>query len=341
MDYICLFCRKYPTATWNKFNEILKKYEYKREQVKNEVIKLSTIQQLGTEGKTQVIRKNLNEFANFNELEITEEKGNELIQYMCSLDNEFTRKRYLKKNDLEKPSGYNSGYSIERWQKFNKLLYYLWILYKGEEEDNEFKMMELSDAIRINKDWEFWDVKKEERHGSKKFKQDNMPFCRYVYYIFKGYSYGERLKAIKRLEKHPDHAAVIERKDALMIAYLFISGELYTGDNPDELEEEVKKEIKNTEKSNEKITASKFMKKIMNQLKEINSKQSETVKLNGKIKKRQKEIMNIKKVVSKIEEVNEIEEEINEIEEEIDRIEADIVLRVIDCINSFLDYFAF
>lgn len=246
LDCICLFCKQLrPQGNWGKVEEILAKYEKNRPEFQENV--LSKTQSIGSLGMTRIINNKIPEIAGINnpeaKLEIAQDR---LIEYMYSIDLEFTR---TKKNS----SVYLSGYSLQRRHDFLEFTRYLAKLYpeydghkfyggerrnsrdanninygmvKVKTKENGYPdMTDLSRAFIWAHGWEFTPPNELNlpSYGYQKKKHDNIPFNREVYFVCKSYEKNNRLRAIERFTERPDHPEMVERKDILLMAYLFIS----------------------------------------------------------------------------------------------------------------------
>ena len=263
LDCICLFCKLLrPQGDWKKVQYLLKKYESNRPQAINDETVNRTF--VGNVGMTRIISNKMPELAAVYDLELkAEEVEDKFIAYMYSIDFEFTRRKILIHKDKEtkrvlsdNPSVYFSGYSLQRRKDLLELTRYLvklyqtydyWAYHEGDRrksaeeklsnfgdnqipveilEDGYPDMGDLAKAFMCAHGWQFAEPGELglPSHGSLKSKHDNIPFNREVYLVCKAYERSNRLGAIKRFVEKPDNAAIVERKDILLMAYLFISG---------------------------------------------------------------------------------------------------------------------
>lgn len=274
LDCICLFCKLvYTRNDWAKVEELLTEYEEKRPDEEGPV---TTKTATGTIGMTEQIRQTLQSFSESgvpeSEKKILEQ---DLLQYMFSQDQEFTRRKILVKKNKEtgtktaKKSVYASGYSLSRRSLLLDLTRYLAKLYPtydreayqgGDRRNTRDDMAEtlsmdvapvrvdesgfpnltdLSRAFICSHGWEFVEPSELNlsSYGSVKNAHDNIAFNRQIYLFCKSYEKNNRLGAIERFLLYPDHAETVERKDILLLAYLFISG--YSRIEEEDLKEEL------------------------------------------------------------------------------------------------------
>lgn len=267
LDCICLFCKLLrPQGDWKKVKFVFKKYESNRpadigSQTGNTLLS-------GHLGMTSIISNKIPELAGVSIPEsklknVETELEDRLIEYMYSIDSEFTRRKTLIKKDKktkevlsDNPSVYFSGYSLQRRNDLLDLTRYLvklyptydyWAYHGGDRrksvnekisnlgnnqipveiaDDGYPDMGSLSKAFMCTHGWQFAEPGELgfPSHGSLKTKHDNLPFNREVYLVCKAYERSNRLGAIKRFIEKPENAAIVERKDILLLAYLFISG---------------------------------------------------------------------------------------------------------------------
>lgn len=267
-DYICLFCKQLrPKGDWNKVEELLKKYEKNRPNDKMYTSKKRT--ETGTIGMTNIISGKIPKLASIDVPEYqVEDLQDDLIEYMYSIDAEFTHRKVTSKKDTKTDRPYASGYSLERCQNLRELTKYLAVLYpiydnsvyvggdrrvdsrtkkKGENafaskyayskedlkkvrfEKDYPNIKDLSKAFVYSREWDFAEpsglglvdinVKtgKAYKTSSKKKNHDKkIPFNSNVYMICKSYAENKRLREIL-LNEIP-----VERKDILLLSYLFI-----------------------------------------------------------------------------------------------------------------------
>jgi len=116
LDCICLFCKMLrPQGDWTKVKSILKKYEQNRPQDAEDAGKTQTV---GNIGMTRMISNQIPELAGISVPESErEDMEDKLIEYMYSVDPEFTRRKILVKKDKKTKkvvsdnlSVYYSGY---------------------------------------------------------------------------------------------------------------------------------------------------------------------------------------------------------------------------------------
>ena len=148
-------------------------------------------------------------------------------------------------------SVYYSGYSLQRRKDLMELTRYLvklyptydyWAYHKGDRRsdavgkvsnsgDNQVKVEIAEDGYAEPGEIGL------PSHGSLKTKHDNIPFNKEIYLVCKAYERSNRLGAIRRFVEKPDNAAIVERKDILLLAYLFISG--YSRNENEDLRDEL------------------------------------------------------------------------------------------------------
>lgn len=116
LDCICLFCKMLrPQGDWTKVKSILKKYEQNRPQDAEDA---GITQTVGNIGMTRMISNQIPELAGISVPESErEDMEDKLIEYMYSVDPEFTRRKILVKKDKKTKkvvsdnlSVYYSGY---------------------------------------------------------------------------------------------------------------------------------------------------------------------------------------------------------------------------------------
>lgn len=166
-----------------------------------------------------------------------EDMEDKLIEYMYSVDPEFTRRKILVKKDKKTKkvvsdnlSVYYSGYSLQRRKDLMELTRYLvklyptydyWAYHKGDRRndavgkvsnsgDNQVKveiaedgypdMGSLARAFMCAHGWQFAEPGELglPSHGSLKTKHDNIPFNKEIYLVCKAYERSNRLGAIRR-----------------------------------------------------------------------------------------------------------------------------------------------
>mgnify|MGYP004536419401 CR=1 FL=1 len=316
LDCICLFCKMLRSqGDWRKVKDILKRYEENRPQIIEE--KMSKMKNTGTIGMTEVISNKIPELAGSDvpeaKLKNTEDS---LIEYMYSIDSEFTRRKILIKKDKKTKeilsdnlSVYFSGYSLQRRKDLLELTRYLvklyptydyWAYHEGDRRKSaDEKLSNFGDKqieVEITKDgypdmgdlakafmcahgWQFAEPSELglPSHGKLKCRHDNIPFNREVYLVCKAYERSNRLGAIKRFVEKPDNAAIVERKDILLMAYLFISGYSRNED------ENLRDELYEMAEENEDDNFSENLKNILGQLEDIVNMWGEQEKIAGYI----------------------------------------------------------
>ena len=114
-------------------------------------------------------------------------------------------------------------------------------------------------------------------HGSLKTKHDNIPFNKEIYLVCKAYERSNRLGAIRRFVEKPDNAAIVERKDILLLAYLFISG--YSRNENEDLRDE----LYEMAEANEEKHFSENLENILGQLEDAVECWDEYEKIEGYI----------------------------------------------------------
>ena len=296
LDCICLFCKLLrPKGDWKKVEEILNQYEKNRPEKMTDNYKKTP--SAGSIGVTYEINNKIPELASVSDPESKlVDVQNDLIEYMYSIDAEFTRRRVPSKRGAKTSPPYLSGYSLERCQKLLELTKYLVELYPGydnavyvggdrrtdsrtknkeknkektnsnktnkekilvpkiiysEEEwknvridDNGYpNLPDLSKAFVYLHEWDFAepsglglvDINPETgkafRTSARKEKHDKIPFNNDVYMICKAYSENNRLSSIALTLNQTD-VVPVERKDILLMAYLFISAYSRKSDDP-------------------------------------------------------------------------------------------------------------
>ena len=93
----------------------------------------------------------------------------------------------------------------------------------------------------------------------------------------KAYERSNRLGAIRRFVEKPDNAAIVERKDILLLAYLFISG--YSRNE----NEDLRNELYEMAEANEEKHFSENMENILGQLEDVVDSWDEYEKIEGYI----------------------------------------------------------
>ena len=140
LDCICLFCKMLrPRGDWTKVKSILKKYEQNRPRYDEE--DAGKIQSVGNMGMTRMISNQIPELAGISVPESErEDMEDKLIEYMYSVDSEFTRRKNLVKKDKKTKkvisdnlSVYYSGYSLQRRKDLMELTRYLVKLYPTDD----------------------------------------------------------------------------------------------------------------------------------------------------------------------------------------------------------------
>lgn len=312
LDCICLFCKLLcPKGDWKKVEDILAQYEKNRPEKMSDSHKRS--QSLGSIGMTRIINKKISELASIGtpESELVDVQ-NELIEYMYSIDSEFTRHKVTSKKDTKTNRPYLSGYSLERCQRVLELAKYLVVLYPGydnavyvggdrrmdsrtnrvseakysKEEWKNVKinangypnLKDLSRAFVYLHEWDFAqpsglglvDINpktgKAFRTSAKKQNHDKkIPFNNDVYRICKAYSEDNRLSSIALLLDQVDNAVPVERKDILLMAYLFISA--YSRKSYDSILRDTLYEMANSNSDTDIF--SERMRNILTQLEDI------------------------------------------------------------------------
>ena len=151
LDCICLFCKMLrPQGDWTKVKSILKKYEQNRPQDAEDG---GITQTVGNIGMTRMISNQIPELAGISVPESErEDMEDKLIEYMYSVDPEFTRRKILVKKDKKTKkvvsdnlSVYYSGYSLQRRKDLMELTRYLvklyptydyWAYHKGDRRND-------------------------------------------------------------------------------------------------------------------------------------------------------------------------------------------------------------
>lgn len=282
LDCICLFCKLLrPKGNWKKVEEILTQYEKKRPpQTINGTRK---IQKVGNPGMTRMISNKIPALAEISVSEPKLDAPDKLLEYMYSIDDEFTRHKTISKKDTRENRAYLSGYSLQRCQDLLKLTKYLVELYpcydnavyvggdrrinshskkKGDtlfnpaityctesmkkvqiDENGYPNLIDLSRAFVYFHEWDFEEPSglglvginpktgKAFRTSAKKEKHDKIPFNRYIYTLCKTYAENNRLSGIALILNQIENAIPVERKDILLMAYLFISAYSRQNDN--------------------------------------------------------------------------------------------------------------
>lgn len=316
LDCICLFCKMLrPRGDWTKVKSILKKYEQNRPRYDEE--DAGKIQSVGNMGMTRMISNQIPELAGISVPESErEDMEDKLIEYMYSVDSEFTRRKNLVKKDKKTKkvisdnlSVYYSGYSLQRRKDLMELTRYLvklyptydyWAYHKGDRRsdavgkvsnsgDNQVKveiaedgypdMGSLAKAFMCAHGWQFAEPGEIglPSHGSLKTKHDNIPFNKEIYLVCKAYERSNRLGAIRRFVEKPDNAAIVERKDILLLAYLFISG--YSRNENEDLRDE----LYEMAEANEEKHFSENLENILGQLEDAVECWDEYEKIEGYI----------------------------------------------------------
>lgn len=317
LDCICLFCKLLrPKGDWKKVEEILTQYEEKRPQ--QAMDRNRKIQKVGNLGMTRMIGNKIPNLAGVNVPESKlEDAQDKLIEYMYSIDDEFTRRKTVSKKDTKANRPYLSGYSLERCQNLLKLTKYLVELYpcydnavyvggdrrvdsRTKKKENTFfdptitycteamkkvqidengypNLIDLSRAFVYFHEWDFEEASglglvdinqntgKAFRTSAKKEKHDKIPFNRDIYTLCKTYAENNRLSAIALMLSQVENAIPVERKDVLLMAYLFISA--YSRQNDDT---ELTEKLYNMAEAESKDDAfSADMESILGQLEDI------------------------------------------------------------------------
>ena len=317
LDCICLFCKLFrPKGDWKKVEEILAQYERNRPERMSDNHKRT--QSLGSIGMTHRISNKIPELASVGTPESKlVDVQNDLIEYMYSIDSEFTRRKVKSKKDTKTDRPYLSGYSLERCQKLLELTRYLVVLYPGYDHavyvggdrrmdsrtkrkkdkvcvskiqysEEEWKnvridangypdLRDLSRAFVYLHEWDFAEPSglglvginpktgKAFKTSTKKEKHDKIPFNNDVYMICNAYCENERLPSIALMLTQVDNAVPVERKDILLMAYLFISA--YSRKSYDPILRDTLYEMANSNSDTD--TFSEEMKNILTQLEDI------------------------------------------------------------------------
>lgn len=316
LDCICLFCQLLrPQGDWKKVKALLKKYELYRPTYAES--NTANIPVMGHIGMTKIINDKIPELAGLTPPETkSEDVEDKLLEYMFSINPEFTRRKKLVKKDKKTKeilsdnlSVYYSGYSLQRRKDFLELTHYLvklyptydyWAYYGGDRrksinekisnsgsrqieveitEDGYPDMGSLAKAFMCTHGWQFAEPGELglPSHGSIKNRHDNMPFNKNVYLVCKAYERSNRLGAIKRFTEKPDNAAIVERKDILLMAYLFISG--YSRNE----NEDLRNELYEMAESDMENSFSENLRNILGQLEDIVDAWDECEKITGYI----------------------------------------------------------
>lgn len=275
LDYICIFCKSY-NGDWRMVQEVLKEYEKNRpnsSKAENDKI-------IGSVGQTCLINSEISIFNRLNEKGIDFEQAKEqLIKYMYSQDNQFTRRKWVNRKDQKTKeikynwSEYFPGYSLQNRDYLLELTRYLvkvYPIYKEKAvvevlEDGYPNLVQLTEAFIFMHEWTF--VEKKAQHEKDLFNRD-------VYSICNAYDKGKRLSAIKRIKEFPNNAKIVERKDVLLMGYLFISGYLRLDDKNTENELKAMSVL-----DTKNVEFEKTMKKIINLLDESINEYDESKKI--------------------------------------------------------------
>ena len=130
------------------------------------------------------------------------------------------------------------------------------VTYSFEKEEWKNVLMEngypdlrdLSRAFTYSRNWDFAEPSEltlvginpktghAYKNSAKKDAHDKIPFNKDVYMICKAYSEGDRLKKIALMKKQVENAVPVERKDILLLAFLFISEYSRQKENTDIME---------------------------------------------------------------------------------------------------------
>ncbi len=289
LDCICLFCKMLrPQGDWTKVKSILKKYEQNRPQDAEDG---GITQTVGNIGMTRMISNQIPELAGISVPESErEDMEDKLIEYMYSVDPEFTRRKILVKKDKKTKKVVSDNLSV----------YYSGILPAAKKRPdgtdtlscktvsrNASERFQIPEITQIAEDgyrcvfygWQFAEPGELglPSHGSLKTKHDNIPFNKEIYLVCKAYERSNRLGAIRRFVEKPDNAAIVERKDILLLAYLFISG--YSRNENQDL----RNELYEMAEANEEKHFSENMENILGQLEDVVDSWDEYEKIEGYI----------------------------------------------------------